>query len=548
METYAYITNPYNGMKTLTDSVTGRNIVNQFNQFNQFNRTNTLKGGALIAGSIGAVLIVGGLFAYSMFFSVPSSDSRYKEDQKVLLFTSKTINNPNASNKDIQKSLEQCNTLIAYYDSMIVKINEDSRNIQYSTDKDSVDNKKKLEDYKKQLQYFSDKKKIITDNKKKLDEIKKKRTTMEFNYWYEDQYIKLYEYVKDSIVNQKYKTTEEWLKIARDLDVLYDKEKERRLKQKKKYDSDRYQRIKFLKTRGFTQVQIDAMTQEQLRLNITRSQTQRGFMPPQQGYYPGSQLSPYGQSLIQQVPLVPQRQTPKTNVERLRISLQKDLAKKAGSRDIFMKNYKISKISDDDFKATISDIFFDLLQSYTKGDSFDETKIHTIIQTHTPNIAHKYFQPGEKAEYKYTEHPQMAQASNAYRKFLLKIMRLFTFDQQSDTANPKNDMVDMITQLVNEAIQRGNIEFMPGRSARGGGTALFNKDTELTDKAFDKEFIQNLPKKYIQIIDNMYANIEKRYILLAENIFKKHFINRKTAIKEEELINILQPIIVEKAI
>jgi len=175
METYAYITNPYNGMKTLTDSVTGRNIVNQFNQFNQFNRTNTLKGGALIAGSIGAVLIVGGLFAYSMFFSVPSSDSRYKEDQKVLLFTSKTINNPNASNKDIQKSLEQCNTLIAYYDSMIVKINEDSRNIQYSTDKDSIDNKKKLEDYKKQLQYFSDKKKIIKNNKKKLKKIKKKK-------------------------------------------------------------------------------------------------------------------------------------------------------------------------------------------------------------------------------------------------------------------------------------------------------------------------------------------------------------------------------------
>ena len=547
METYAYITNPYNGMKTLTDSVTGRNIVNQFNQFNQFNRTNTLKGGALIAGSIGAVLIVGGLFAYSMFFSVPSSDSRYKEDQKVLLFTSKTINNPNASNKDIQKSLEQCNTLIAYYDSMIVKINEDSRNIQYSTDKDSVDNKKKLEDYKKQLQYFSDKKKIITDNKKKLDEIKKKRTTMEFNYWYEDQYIKLYEYVKDSIVNQKYKTTEEWLKIARDLDVLYDKEKERRLKQKKKYDSDRYQQIKFLKKRGFTQVQIDTMTQEQRRLNITRSQTQRGFMPQQQGYYPGSQLSQYGQPLIPQVPLVPQRQTRQTNVERLRISLQKDLAKKAGRREIFMKQY--TKISDDDFKAKISNIFFDLLQSYTANESFDENKIHTIIQKYTPSTAHNYFHPGEKAESEYTKRPQMAQAGNTYRKFLQKILRLFTFDQQSDTANPRNDMSDMINQLVTEAIQSGDIVFIPGRSARGGAMSrVFNK-AELTDNiAFDKEFIQNLPKKYIQIIDNMYANIEKRYILLAENIFKKHFINRKTAIKEEELINILQPIIVEKAI
>ena len=166
------------------------------------------------------------------------------------------------------------------------------------------------------------------------------------------------------------------------------------------------------------------MTPEQRRLNITRSQTQRGFMPQQQVYYPGSQLSPYGQSLIQQVPLVPQRQTSKTNVERLRISLDKDLTKNPARRDIFMKNYKISKISEDDFKDTISGIFFDLLQSYTNGDSFDETKIHTIIQTNTPNIAHKYFQPGEKAESKYTKNPEMANASNSYGRFLQKIMRL----------------------------------------------------------------------------------------------------------------------------
>ena len=111
-------------------------------------------------------------------------------------------------------------------------------------------------------------------------------------------------------------------------------------------------------------------------------------------------------------------------------------------------------------------------------------------------------------------------------------------------------MTDMINLLVDDVIQRGRISF---KRQRGGATiitpgpALFNKDTELTDNiAFDKEFIQNLPKKYIQIIDNMYANIEERYKLLAENVFKKHFINRKTAIKAEELINILQPIIVEK--
>ena len=135
MEKYAYITNPYNGMSISTKSIQGKSIINTFNTFNTY--TNQ-KGGALLVGSIGAVVVVGGLFAYSLFFKVSSDDPKYTEDQKRLLFISKIIADPNSSNKDIESSLQQCNTIISYYYTSIQNINENIRNIQYSVNKDKV--------------------------------------------------------------------------------------------------------------------------------------------------------------------------------------------------------------------------------------------------------------------------------------------------------------------------------------------------------------------------------------------------------------------------
>ena len=43
----------------------------------------------------------------------------------------------------------------------------------------------------------------------------------------------------------------------------------------------------------------------------------------------------------------------------------------------------------------------------------------------------------------------------------------------------------------------------------------------------------------------MYKRITDHYINVAEKVFKKYFINRKTSIKEQELMTILQPIIRE---
>ena len=169
MEKYAYITNPYDGMSISTKSIRGKKIIYEYNN---------LKGGALIAGSVGAVLIVGGLFAYSMFFNVTTDDPNQKEDQKILLFTSKIITDPNASKQDIQNSLQQCDTLIKYYDTSILKINENIRNIQYSPNKNSEENKKMLEKYTKQLKYFTDKKTIIEGNKKKIRRNKKKKNNI----------------------------------------------------------------------------------------------------------------------------------------------------------------------------------------------------------------------------------------------------------------------------------------------------------------------------------------------------------------------------------
>ena len=68
----------------------------------------------------------------------------------------------------------------------------------------------------------------------------------------------------------------------------------------------------------------------------------------------------------------------------------------------------------------------------------------------------------------------------------------------------------------------------------------------LYQNVFNTETIQQMPTKIIQMRNDLYRRIKERYGNIAEHLFKKHFINRKTYIKEEQLLHILTPIIKEK--
>ena len=89
-------------------------------------------------------------------------------------------------------------------------------------------------------------------------------------------------------------------------------------------------------------------------------------------------------------------------------------------------------------------------------------------------------------------------------------------------------------------------------SQQGGAALLSGEKLEelyqnvLYQNVFNTETIQQMPTKIIQMRNDLYRRIKERYGNIAEHLFKKHFINKKTYIKEEQLLNILKPIIKEK--
>ena len=107
MEIYKYITHPYTGRKVKTRGPEGIRILKNYNE---------LKGGAaLVVGSISAIIIIGGLFAYNVYFSSSVDDPRKKEDQKDIQIISKIATDKESSKEDIIKSLEKSKTLYHYY-------------------------------------------------------------------------------------------------------------------------------------------------------------------------------------------------------------------------------------------------------------------------------------------------------------------------------------------------------------------------------------------------------------------------------------------------
>lgn len=517
MEKYAYITNPYDGMSIATKSIRGKNILSEYNN---------LKGGAaIIAGSVGAVLIVGGLFAYSMFFNVSTDDPNQKEDQKILLFTSKIINDPNASNKDIQNSLQQCDTLIKYYDTSILKINENIRNIQYSPNKNSEENKKMLEKYNKQLQYFTDKKKIIEGNKKKLEEIKKNRTTLEFNYWYEDQYLKLYEIIKESIVNQKYKTSQEWTKIANDLDILFNKDKEDTRRRQATAQRKRRERERFLKSRGLSDYQIRNLRQEDERRLISGSPTQNRF--------PQFTPSPYYGYASRPIRQIKQRGTKSEK------DLVKELLEEPNLLMRSLRNYQ-EKADFGAFKTELTQRLFTIIKviiEKSRSKVLSKIEMYTLIKRYGIEPK-KYFYGTNKWT---TRHTATSTRSNYPKSIPLFVTFSTHINQKGRTQISDAELSDIISIKINDFF------------SQQGGAALLSEEklkelyeNILYQNVFNTETIQQMPTKIIQMRNDLYRRIKERYGNIAEHLFKKHFINKKTYIKEEQLLNILKPIIKEK--
>ena len=516
MEKYAYITNPYDGMSIATKSIRGKKIIYEYNN---------LKGGALIAGSIGAVLIVGGLFAYSMFFNVTTDDPNQKEDQKILLFTSKIITDPNASKKNIENALQQCVSLIKYYDTSILKINEDIRNITYSPNKNSAQNKINVEKYTKQLKYFTDKKTIIEGNKKKLEEIKKRRTTLEFNYWYEDQYLKLYEIIKESIINQKYKTSSEWAEITNNLDLLFNKDKEDTRRRQVIAQRKRRERESFLKSKGYSDYQIKNLTKEDERRVMFGSPG-----VPNRSWDDDIGYDRYGRRLPDRRGFGRNRTSTSnidTNKETQSYQLDKFLKNKKSDMFNTPSTYRRAGIS----KERLINIITNIIDTIHKAPNEpDPTKLYKIIMSATNKKPMSFLKDDKRWGILETA------------KNLTAFKALRSLHRTLNTGGITRDL----TPIRIQGFVESNINEIWRSAAIIGGAQAYSIDVILNKKVFNEQTIREMPTKIIQMRNDLRRRIKERYANIAEHLFKKHFINRKTYIKDTELFNILTPIIKEK--
>ena len=517
MEKYAYITNPYDGMSISTKSIRGKKIIYEYNN---------LKGGALIAGSVGAVLIVGGLFAYSMFFNVTTDDPNQKEDQKILLFTSKIITDPNASKKNIENALQQCVSLIKYYDTSILKINEDIRNITYSPNKNSAQNKINVEKYTKQLKYFTDKKTIIEGNKKKLEEIKKRRTTLEFNYWYEDQYLKLYEIIKESIINQKYKTSAEWTDIANNLDLLFNRDKEDTRKRQAIAQRKRRERERFLKSKGYSDYQIKNLTKEDERRVMFGSPG-----VPNRSWDDDIGYDRYGRRRLPDRRGFGRNRTSTSNIDTTKetqsYQLDKFLKNKKSNMFNTPSTYRRAGIS----KERLINIITNIIDTIHKAPNEpDSTKLYKIIMSATNKKPMSFLKDDKRWGILETA------------KKLTAFKALRSLHKTLNTGGIIQDLNPIKIKLIVES----NINEIWRSAAIIGGAQAYSIDVILNKKVFNEQTIREMPTKIIQMRNDLRRRIKERYANIAEHLFKKHFINRKTYIKVEQLLHILTPIIKEK--
>ena len=113
------------------------------------------------------------------------------------------------------------------------------------------------------------------------------------------------------------------------------------------------------------------------------------------------------------------------------------------------------------------------------------------------------------------------------------------------TLNTGGITVDL-TPIRIQGIVESNINEIWRSSAIIGGAQAYSIDDILNKKVFNEQTIREMPTKIIQMRNDLRRRIKERYANIAEHLFKKHFINRKTYIKDTELFNILTPIIKEK--
>ena len=103
-----------------------------------------------------------------------------------------------------------------------------------------------------------------------------------------------------------------------------------------------------------------------------------------------------------------------------------------------------------------------------------------------------------------------------------------------------------LTPIRIQGIVESNINEIWRSAAIIGGAQAYSIYDILNKKVFNEQTIREMPTKIIQMRNDLRRRIKERYANIAEHLFKKHFINRKTYIKDTELFNILTPIIKEK--
>ena len=337
--------------------------------------------------------------------------------------------------------------------------------------------------------------------------------------------MKLYEIIKESIINQKYKTSAEWTDIANNLDLLFNRDKEDTRKRQAIAQRKRRERERFLKSKGYSDYQIKNLTKEDERRVMFGSPG-----VPNRSWDDDIGYDRYGRRLPDRRGFGRNRTSTSnidTNKETQSYQLDKFLKNKKSNMFNTPSTYRRAGIS----KERLINIITNIIDTIHKAPNEpDSTKLYKIIMSATNKKPMSFLKDDKRWGILETA------------KNLTAFKALRSLHRTLNTGGITRDL----TPIRIQGFVESNINEIWRSAAIIGGAQAYSIYDILNKKVFNEQTIREMPTKIIQMRNDLRRRIKERYANIAEHLFKKHFINRKTYIKDTELFNILTPIIKEK--
>lgn len=543
METYEYIYDPNNGIKKKTKSKEGRIIVNNYN---------TLQGGAIsliAAGSIGVLIIVGGLVSYKLFFSSSIKSPTNRQDQSDLLFISKVANNSNSSKENIIKAMSKCRKLYIYYTNIIEKLKKNRF-------KKNKQNAKKKEQLQKESRHFTQRNTTITDLFNKLKNIKQQRITKTTKKWYDDEYMLFYGKIKDSIINQQYYSSEHWIEEAKKNDILYNRELEKtREKNNRDQRSRRLQKkfyiqqlIKFDRTDD-NKIYYENKSIRQLKNDYEyRNELKRDQFGTN---YPGRR---------RQFRSSDDEEDDDTEFQKIKSEIE-SLFKKAERKSVTIfgttrehVRYNTTTFDTRAIKVEMIETRKKIIRSWIEKIINSEELANASTITEKELMYITFFRELHWPSDSTVRDGDNGTMENGYLLFQGAKREWKTFIKDDTRSSPIKKIINEFQKLglsisnyiTNSASNKNKLtQFIHNLSVtqqlHTGGTQVVSEGLE--EPLFDNELKTLLITNTNRQIDQFIKEIDSKIEMIADNLFKNKFINRKTAITTQELLSILKPIL-----